>query len=151
MKRKYVLYTLFSLLIYPILHELGHLFMAKILGGKILRFNYLYVNLMPESIISTNGLILFKLGGLIFTFYPSLVLFFYLWKKQSELIFIPEIFLILSPLTSINDFNQILNLIQITYIRTYLNIIFNVIQLISTSSLIIFGLHFTSMYKHVFE
>ena len=136
MKRNYVLLTLFALLLFPLLHEIGHYVMAYFLGGTILKFNYFYVCLMPGSIYSIQKLILFKLGGLIFTFYPSLIVFLYYYHINSNFNYLSLLFLFLSPLSSITDFIQITDLISVPYLSNILSAIFLVMIALSTISLI---------------
>jgi hypothetical protein len=133
---------MFSLLIYPICHELGHFIMAHILGGKILEISYLHVYLLPYSIMNTRDFILFKLGGLIFTFYPSLLLFFYFWHKKSEINFCLQNWILLSPLSSINDVFQIMSLFKTSYIETALIFTYIIMYFVSITSYVIYIIYF---------
>jgi hypothetical protein len=99
---------------FPIIHEIGHFIIARIMGGEIIEFTYLYVSLLPGSIDNIQGLILFKYGGLIFTFYPSLITYLYLYKinSRNKNIFLFTLFL--SLISSTSDFMDIYKLIPTT-------------------------------------
>jgi hypothetical protein len=109
--QSYILVLFICLLSFPIVHELGHFIIAKLLGGEIMQFSYLYISIIPGSIETLEDQILFKYGGLIFTFYPSLIIYFYLYKIKSNFKHIFLSLLFLSPISSTSDLLDIYKLL----------------------------------------
>jgi hypothetical protein len=113
MKEKQIILIIVFLIAFPLIHETGHFFMAKILGGEIVDFTYSYVSLKPGSIESIQNIILFKLGGLIFTFYPSTLTYLYLYKINSDYKNAFLLYVYLSPLSAMSDFIDINQMVSI--------------------------------------
>jgi hypothetical protein len=101
-KRRFVLISL-TIFLYPLIHEIGHIIFAFFLGIPIIWVGYSRITVNLLSIIKTSQLINFKLSGFLLTFYPSLVVFFILWKKRSKHWLIPYIWLTISPIAARRD------------------------------------------------
>jgi len=101
-----------SLIIYSPVHELGHLSMALLYNFKILEIKYSYILVNYYNVNSNNLKLTYNFMGFFITFYISLILFLYYWKKKSNWWLLPYIWLMISIPSSIKDFKNIAILIN---------------------------------------
>lgn len=77
--REFRLILMFIVLcLYTPIHELGHLIAAHIAGAHILRIGFSSVSVDHLSFTDLSRIVLFKEAGFVATFYPALLIFFFL-------------------------------------------------------------------------
>jgi len=119
-----------SLTIYSPIHELGHLLMALLYNFKILEIKYTYILVNYYNINSNFLKLTYNFMGFFITFYISLILFFYYWKKQSNWWLLPYTWLMISIPSSTQDFKNIAILINNYSYMHYIELLGNNIMIL---------------------
>lgn len=103
--------------IYTPIHEMGHVLMAISEDIPILGVGFSSVTVNELSFNTLNQIILFRASGFLFTFYPALLLFLYLWRKRSSWSHPVYLWLIVTPTVSARDFLDIGRLFDTSWIN----------------------------------
>jgi len=122
MRGRILLLVIFTVLSYPLLHELGHCITSFAYSNEVIEVNYNYI-VTKESNLNLIERTIFKSAGLTLTFYPSLLAFIYFWTRKSQYWVIPYTVMTLSTSGSTKDFYDICILLDAAGVIQYLDLI----------------------------
>ena len=104
-----------TIIIYSPFHELGHLITAHLTGIQIISLDFYKITVNLATIMNPTQMYLFKASGYFYTFYPALLLFLYLWKRNSKYWIFPYFWMVITPLASGRDFQDMGQMLNITF------------------------------------
>ena len=142
MKLKIFILTFFSVIVFPLFHEISHYISANIIGNSVKEFNYSYI-VTYGSNLSVTDYVFLKTSGLICTFYLSLVLFLFLWKRKSVYSILPQVWLALAPSSGIRDFLDVCDVLVLPF-QNYYRIFLNASSLLLVSTLYLSAREYSS-------